>query len=204
MNILPDLHHFVAFSLRLFFLLTPFFVLSTFLTVTGGAEPAEKRRLAINVCLGAMSVSLLIFLFGSLIMLVFGITVSAFRAGSGVLLLLSAITLVNGGYSRRQEYGDNLHEIALVPLAVPVTAGPAVLGALMVEGMDMEGWRLKMVTVLAIMAANAAVGVMLYVADRIADLLGRSRIMILSKITGLVLSAIAMQMIVAGVRELWQ
>lgn len=204
MNILPDLHHFIAFSLRLFFLLTPFFVLSTFLTVTTGAERVEKRRLALNVCLGATSVSLLIFLFGSLIMLVFGITVSAFRAGSGVLLLLSAITLVNGGFSRRQEFGDNLRELALVPLAVPVTAGPAVLGALMVAGMDMEGWRLKTVTILAIIAANVAVGAMLYVADRIADLLGRPRIMILSKITGLILSAIAMQMIVTGVRELWQ
>ena len=133
----------------------------------------------------------------------FGITVAAFHAGSGLLLMLSAVTLVYGSSQKKQEMTDNLNELALVPLAVPVTAGPATLGAVMVAGMDIESMQMKAIYILAILAAAAAVGLMLFFSDRIEDLIGRSRIAILSKITGLILSAIAAQMLVIGIRELW-
>ncbi|MFA6931434.1 MAG: MarC family protein, partial [Lentisphaeria bacterium] len=146
---------------------------------------------------------LLIFLFGVWIMQAFGITVAAFRAGSGLLLMLTAVNLVYGGSQKKHETADNLQELALVPLAVPVTAGPATLGALMVAGMDTESLLLKFISVLGIVAASAMVGLMLYFSERIENLLGRPRIAILSKITGLILSAIAAQMLIHGIRELW-
>lgn len=202
-SILTSIHFFLAFFLRLFFLFTPFFILSTFLALTGGELPAVRRRLAISISGNAALVCLLIFLFGTWIMRAFGITVAAFRAGSGLLLMLSAVTLVYGANQKKQESSANLNELALVPLAVPVTAGPATLGALMVAGMDTESLLLKLISVLAIIAASAAVGLMLFFSDRIEALLGRPRIAILSKITGLILSAIAAQMLVIGIRELW-
>jgi len=202
-SFLFSIHHFFAFFLRLFFLFTPFFILSTFLALTSGETQEVRRRLAVSIASNAAFVCILIFLFGAWIMRAFGITVAAFRAGSGVLLMLSAVSLVHGSNQKKQEYAENLNELALVPLAVPVTAGPATLGAMMVAGMDTESMVLKAISVLAILAASAAVGLMLFFSDRIENLFGRPRIAILSKITGLILSAIAAQMLVAGVRELW-
>ena len=202
-SFLLSIHHFFAFFLRLFFLFTPFFVLSTFLALTSGETQDVRRRLAVSIASNAAFVCILIFLFGTWIMRAFGITVAAFRAGSGVLLMLSAVSLVHGSNQKKQEYAENLNELALVPLAVPVTAGPATLGAMMVAGMDTESMVLKAISVLAILAASAAVGLMLFFSDRIENLFGRPRIAILSKITGLILSAIAAQMLVTGVRELW-
>ncbi|NMA42517.1 MAG: MarC family protein [Oligosphaeraceae bacterium] len=197
------LHFFLAFYLRLFFLFTPFFVLSSFLAMTEDEALSERRRLAISISKNAAAVCLLIFLFGVWIMQAFGITVAAFRAGSGALLMLSAVSLVYGDRQKKQQNHESLSELALVPLAVPVTAGPATLGALMVSGMDTVLWSHKFMSVLAIIAASATIGIMLYYSGRIEEFIGRPRITVLSKVTGLILSAIAMQMLVAGVCELW-
>jgi multiple antibiotic resistance protein len=195
----------LSFYLKLFFLLTPFFIIGMFISMTDGVPVAERRLLARNVAICTMCVSLIIFLFGSLIMRLFGITVDAFRAGSGVLLMLTAIAAVNRQPSDAQKTFkfDKIQELALVPMAVPMTAGPAVLGTLMVEGTDAKTIIDKLAIILAIIMATSSIGVCLVFADKIESLLGHSRIIILSKLTGLILSAIAVQMIVVGVKSLF-
>ncbi len=71
----------LALYLKLFFLLTPFFVLGTFISLTDGIPQTLRTKLAIRITLGASCVTLIIFLVGFFIMRVFGITVDAFRAG---------------------------------------------------------------------------------------------------------------------------
>ena len=190
--------------LKLFFLLTPFFVLGTFITLTDGIDGAMRRKLATRITLGAMDVTLSIFFAGSLIMKVFGITVDAFRGGSGVLLMITAINLVFGKESAQHEtQPDKLMDMAVVPLATPITAGPATLGTLMVMGTTAEAFEYKMITAVAIILACCSIGLMLAVSDRINKMLGHANISILSKLTGLILSAIAVQMIVVGASNLW-
>jgi len=198
------IHQGFAIYIKLFFLLTPFFVLGTFISLTQGSDRGLKTKLAIRIALGAASVTLAIFFAGSWIMKLFGITVDAFRAGSGVLLLLTAISLVLGKTDEAREIKpEKLMDMAIVPLAVPITAGPATLGALMVMGTTAPNVYIRLITGLAIVMACASIGIMLVTSDRINKLLGHSNISILSKITGLVLSAIALQMIVVGAKNLW-
>lgn len=196
----------LALYLKLFFLLTPFFVLSTFISLTEGIEKGLHSRLAFRIALGAAGVTLVIYFAGSLIMRIFGITVDAFRAGSGVLLLLSAVSLVFGNSAKDKQSKldqNQLMDMAVVPLAVPITAGPATLGALMVMGTTTSGIDMHLLTAVAIILACASIGIMLSLSNRILKLFGHSNITILSKITGLILSAIALQMIIVGVKNLW-
>ncbi len=198
------IHQTFALYLKLFFLLTPFFVLGTFITLTDGVDSKLRRKLAMRIALGAMGVTLSIYFAGGVIMKVFGITVDAFRGGSGVLLLITAISLVLGKESAKHETRpDKLLDMAVVPLATPITAGPATLGALMVMGTTAENFEYKMITAIAIVLACCSIGIMLAVSDRINKVLGHANISILSKITGLILSAIAVQMIVVGASNLW-
>ena len=198
------IHETFALYLKLFFLLTPFFVLGTFITLTDGVDSKLRCKLAIRIALGAMCVTLSIYYAGGLIMKVFGITVDAFRGGSGVLLLITAISLVLGKESATHETRpDKLLDMAVVPLATPITAGPATLGALMVMGTTAESIEYKLITAIAIVLACCSIGIMLAVSDKINKVLGHANISILSKITGLILSAIAVQMIVVGASNLW-
>src|SRR5690554_4059316 len=115
--------------LRFFFLLTPFFVLSMFLAMTAGWRPAARRLLAVRVisAVGVLCAGLL--LFGEYVFAVFGITIDAFRVGAGALLFLSGLSLSRG--QSTQVSGDK-HDIAVVPLAIPITVGPATTGTLLV------------------------------------------------------------------------
>ena len=197
------IHETFALYLKLFFLLTPFFVLGTFITLTDGVDTRLRCKLALRIALGAMGVTLSIYYAGGVIMKVFGITVDAFRGGSGVLLLITAISLVLGKESAKHETRpDKLLDMAVVPLATPITAGPATLGALMVMGTTAETGE-RCITAIAIVLACCSIGIMLAVSDRINKVLGHANISILSKITGLILSAIAVQMIVVGASNLW-
>ena len=190
----------------LFFLLTPFFVLSVFLTMTEGSSLATKRTLSLKIATGASCICLIIFFGGAWLMQLFGITVDAFRAGSGVLLLLVAIKLVYGSNSSDGQHHKTDAELlkdAVVPLAVPITAGPATLGTLIVMGLEQTSWQEKLITATAMVMACWTIGMMLFFSGNIARFIGRTNIAILSKITGLILSAIAISMIVAGVHALW-
>lgn len=195
---------FLSNYLNFFFLLTPFFVLSTFISLTHSLTSEVRTKLAIKITFGIVGITLIIFLLGTYIMNLFGITVDAFRAGSGVLLLLTAISLVLGKNTELQAKSEKeLMDMAVVPLAVPITAGPATLGMLMVLGTTTTAIPMKITLSLAIAAAGVSIGFILAISDKILKYLGHSNIAILGKITGLILSAIAMQMIAIGVKNLW-
>ncbi|MGJ3522078.1 MarC family protein [Nitratidesulfovibrio sp. D1] len=189
---------FVTTLVKMFFLLTPFFVLTMFLTMTRDMTPQTQRRLAVRVGMAVYAVCMCLYFFGEYIFTLFGITLDAFRIGSGSLLFLSAVALVRDPQpSRVQEVtGD----ISVVPLAIPITVGPATIGALMVMGATVRGPLERVVASLGLLAAVLCVAVLLYIGPAIEKLLGRTGISILSKITGLILAALSAQIVFTGVR----
>jgi multiple antibiotic resistance protein len=188
---------FVSVWIKLFFLLTPFFVLSMFLSLTQGLSPGERQRAAAWLTLDVVIICLVLYFLGNAIFLVFGITLDAFRIGAGALLFLSAVDLVRGTEKalRREEPGSFI----VVPLAIPITVGPATTGALLVMGAEVSDPWEKLVGCGALVGAVASVGILLFLATTVERVLGGTGLKILSKITGLVLSALAAQMIFTGV-----
>ncbi len=188
---------FISVWLKFFFVLTPFFALSMFLSMTQAYSHVQQRNLAYRVIGAATAICLLLFFFGNAIFTVFGITLNAFRVGTGGLLYLSAITLI-----RSTPVADALsaeQDIAVVPLAMPIIVGPATVGTLLVLGAEIVSPVRKAVGCLALLLALASIGTILLLASSIERLLGRRGLNILSKITGLVLAALAAQMILTGV-----
>ena len=87
---------FINIYVRFFFLLTPFFLLSTFLAMTREMTPTVRKKLAVKVTLAVIVICITIFLIGDYIFSLFGITLNSFRIGTGILLILSAVSLVLG------------------------------------------------------------------------------------------------------------
>jgi len=184
--------------LQYFFILTPFFVLAIFLAVTDGANANARASLAIRTGLAITGISVLLFLFGPGIFKVFGITLDAFRIGSGTLLLLTAISLVNGKIQPPSREGS-LNDLAVVPLAIPITVGPGAMGTLIVLSLENRVMSDVVLISIALTLASISVGLMLYWARSIDKWIGRSGISMLSKLTGLVLACLSCQMIFTGV-----
>ena len=196
--------------LKFIFLLTPFFVLSMFLSMTQDWETRQKRMLALRVGSAAFVICTVLLFFGRYIFDAFAITLDAFRIGGGALLFLSSVGLVNSNVTDKKEVkvqdGNsrnplaNVTNIAVVPLAIPVTVGPGTIGASLVIGAESASIQAQLISLAAVAGALLILTAMLWAASWVEQKLGRHVIIIFSKLTGLILAAMAAQMIFTGVR----
>ena len=186
---------FISFGLKFFFLFTPFFALSMFLAMTADRTPRERRALAHRVAFATVVIAGSLLFFGPFIFELFGITVDAFRIGAGILLLLTAISLMNP----KVISAGCQEDISVVPLAMPVIVGPASCGALMVSSADLATFSEKLVAMGALVAALACIWIILLLGTWVERQLGARGISILMRLTALILAALSAQMIMTGV-----
>jgi len=194
-----DVLFFVNTFIKFFFLLTPFFALTMFLTMTDGMNNSSRKKLAVKITISVYVSCLILFLFGSEIFSIFGITIDAFRIGTGSLLFITAVGLV---HSKTAQASYNFEDdIAVVPLAIPIIVGPATIGAILVMGVEIETFKLKIIGLSALFTSIFFVGMMLYLASYLEHVLKKKGLIIISKITGLILSALAAQLVFTGIKN---
>lgn len=189
---------FFAVFVKFFFILTPFFIIAVFLAMTENETVEVRHALAVRITIAVVIISLILFFAGMTIFTTLGITVDAFRIGAGALLFLSGVSLVNGKLELPAAK-RSIMDLAVVPLAIPVTLGPGSVGALVVMGTETTSLTARLLTALAIVVASLAVGVLLYLSAEIKRLIGRSGISMLSKLTGLILAALSSHMMFTGI-----
>ncbi len=190
---------FISLYIKLFFLLTPFFVLTVFLSLTEDMDKSGKHKLAIRTTISVLVIALILYFAGNPIFATLGITLDGFRVGAGALLFLSAVSLVSG--KRQSPETEDDADVAVVPLAIPITVGPATIGTLLILGAELGGMTEKLLGAAALTAACLTVGIMLFSASSVQRFIGKMGLSVLTKITGLVLSAMAAQIIFTGVKN---
>jgi multiple antibiotic resistance protein len=186
--------------LQLFFIFTPFFVLSMFLTMTTELNSREKRILVLKTSLSVEVVCLILIFGGSAIFALFSITVDAFRIGAGAILFLSAVDLVQGKAAQSKTIDSR--DISVVPLSIPIIVGPATTGTLMVMGAGLESVEDYMAGFLAVTIAVVLLGLTLFVSPWLERVLKEKGISVLTRLSGLILSALSAQMAFTGIRNM--
>lgn len=189
---------FLNLWIKLFFVLTPFFGLTMFLSMTEKYDETRRRRLALNASAATVILCLLLFLVGNNIFSLLGITLDSFRIGAGVLLLLSGIELVR--IKATTSHSDYEGDVAVVPLAIPIIVGPATTGTLLVMGAELNTIPAKIIGCLSLLSAVGCMAAVLLGGALIQRYLRARGIAILSKLTGLILTALAAQMIMMGIQ----
>ncbi len=187
-------------TIKLFALVTPPVILSAFLSGTKTYDAAQKKRTALRASIAVFLLGIVLYFLGEPLFAVFGITLDAFRIGAGALLFLTAVSLMNETASHPYIAPD-AGEISIVPLAVPLAMGPATIGTIMVMGATHVGFAAKAMGSLALATTALGVYVTLRCAGRVERILGRTGIAVLSKLTGLLLAAIAAQVVFTGIRS---
>ena len=188
----------ISTTIKLFALMTPPAVLSAFLSGTKNYEPARKRTTALRTGSAVFIIGVTLYFFGDSLFSLFGFTLDAFRIGAGCLLFLTAVSLMN---EKSEANPGNRPEddISVVPLAIPLCMGPASIGTVMVMGASAASLRERLVGAAALTIASVGITVMLLAADPLKHMLRQTGIAVLSKLTGLLLAAIAAQVIFTGV-----
>ncbi len=193
---------------RLFLLLTPFFILSVFVATCDAMELKARRSLALRTGMAVISASLILYLFGKIIFDCLGISLNAFQIGAGLVLMLNGIDMVRSSLPRNRQISEE-GDPSVVPLAIPTTVGPGTIGTLLVMGASagsralesgVSRWFMSITELCAILIAGAGVTAMLYFSERINKLLKDKGVRILSKLTGMYIVALAAQIIFDGVR----
>lgn len=191
------------------FIVDPIGVVPLFVAMTAKDSPEKCRAMAFRACVTAGGILSFFALFGTLIFQVFGVTLAAFRVAGGLLLMLTALDMLrakNPGTKTSEaetEEGSAQEDIAIVPLAMPLLAGPGAIATVMVL-MAQNGPRLE--AAVPVIAAILITMILAYVTLRSAHLVKRvlkqTGIAILERIFGLILAAISVQFVFEGGREL--
>ena len=151
-----------------------FFALSMFLSYTADYSLQRKRSTAIKTTFAVVVISLLIYWFGEYLFKVLGITIDAFRIGAGLVLMLTAIALVNGATgssSGTKKVAEDVQDITVVPLAIPTIVGPGTIGTLLVMGAEGGAVVNRIAISLGIIVAIMLLGVVLMLAEQLERLL---------------------------------
>jgi multiple antibiotic resistance protein len=167
-----------------------------FIALTAGRSAAARRRAALEAAAAAGGVVIVFALFGRLILDYLHVSVESLTIAGGLLLLLVALQMLRGEDMAQPSTAN----IALVPLATPLLAGPGAIAAVMVLTRRYEDAPGMIGVLLGIVGAVVVVAVGLMLADRIAQLLHPSVIQLLTRVLGLLLAAIAVQFIVDAVK----
>jgi multiple antibiotic resistance protein len=193
----------------IFFLVDPFAALPTFLAVTAGADAQRRRKMAWKASVTALVVLSAFAIAGQYIFRMFGITLPAFEIAGGVILLLIGLDMLEAKRSPTQESTEETTEAALkedagiVPLGIPMLAGPGSITSVMVLVGQAQGEWQKMTAILVSILITAAICyLVLGNSDRVARGLGETGVRILVRIMGLLLVALAVQYFVNGMVDL--
>ena len=196
---------FIGLVIKLFVLLSPFCTLSHFISCSGDMNAQEQRGFAFRISLAIWIICILFYLFGQAIFGFLGITLDAFRIGAGVVLFLNGLDLVRGNGLPKAKMCAGGGDMAVVPMAIPYTVGPATIGVLLLMGANVSGSIGQRISVIAPpLGAITVVGVLMWLlltfARQLELILKEKGLSILGKLTGMYLVALAAQIVFEGIR----
>lgn len=194
----------------LFVTIDPVGLAPMFLAVTAGATAQTRKRIAIRATLIGGGILFLFLFAGKGVLGVLGISVPAFQIAGGLLLLIIAIEMVFEKRNRRKSetaekavaHQEELHDVAVFPLAIPLIAGPAAISAvILLSSQATDTFSIVgLVGVILVIIASCFVSFLL--ADRIERLMGDTAAVVITRLLGVLLAALSIQFIADGVRAM--
>ena len=196
----------VASFVTLLVVVDPVGLVPAFLAVTGGLSSEERRDIALRACLIAAVILIGAALGGDWLFNTVGISLSAFRIAGGLLLFSIAFEMVFDVHIKRQSataeqaVEEQARDIAAFPLAIPLMAGPGAITAVILSAGRTAGNLEALGALITVICVVLAVCYCAYLASgRIAKALGITGNIVLSRLLGVLLAALAVQYVIDGV-----
>jgi multiple antibiotic resistance protein len=202
--------HLVQFVTSLVALLNPLADFALFLSLTTGRSRSEQRGIAVQAAIAIAVIMVTTLWLGNPILTGFGISIDAFSVAGGIILFGIGLGMLNSksGESSKAdthqaniEAGQKKESPAIVPLGIPISAGPGVITALLVSShSNTAGAPGLLALSVACLALSVMMGVVFWFAPVMGRWLGATAMHISTQVMGLVVTAIASQMVLNGVR----
>ena len=199
---------FMLLLVGLIAIVNPLGALPIFLSMSDKNDPDADMRTINRAAIAVALILLMAAWTGEALLGFFGITIDAFRVGGGLLILLMGIAMLHGKQSHVQHALNEAdavvkkEDISVVPLAIPLMAGPGAISLVILDANKIHTWTGDIVLALAILTVAAIAWLVLLVAEKMRDKLGDIGLNIATRIMGLVLTAIGVQFIADGIKQL--
>ena len=192
-------------------IVNPIGVIPFYIHFTDGFNPEQRRRTIRVAALSAFLVIAVSAVAGSRIIEFFGISLASFQVGGGLLLLLSAMQMLNAQPAESRK--EDLHEgsdkvdagdsIAVVPLTIPLLTGPATISTMVIYAQKSRHWW----EIAVLVGYGVAIGLVVWgafgLAGRIGGVLGKTGINVMTRLMGLLLAALAIEVMSDGLTKLF-
>jgi len=169
-----------------------------FIAITAPLTRLQRQRAVVRAVIAAGGLIIGFALFGAAVLSYLDVSVDSLSIAGGLLLLLVALEMLRG--FDYPEDGGRAEDVALVPIATPLLAGPGAIATVIVLSREHHGMGGRGSVLLGIFAALAVVGIGMALAERLSRVMSDALIQFLTRVFGLLLSAIAVQLVVNGVR----
>lgn len=196
-------NEYVRFFTALFVILDPFAAIPIFLSLTTGYSPDERSRIVLRAVITVSGVLLVSALFGESILIGLGTSLASFRVGGGLILVLMALVALHGQNREHINVSDR-DAIAIVPLAIPLMAGPGAISTVIIESHRISIHSGHIFIVMGIiLLVSLILWLMLRMAVPIGRYMGAIGMSIMNRMLGLILVAIGIEIMANGLKELF-
>jgi multiple antibiotic resistance protein len=200
---------YTRFLVTLVAVLDPFLAVPVYLTVTAARSAAYRRRLSRVIVLTVFAVLAGSAFFGEALLELMGASLAAFKVGGGIVLMMMAFAMLNaqtGGVRQSREEASELEAAqssGVVPLAVPLLAGPGAISTTIIAVQKGSGSLHLLAVVGCVALVCALLWVVLRLASPIGARLGLTGLNIATRLLGLILTAISVETMAQGLKQLF-
>ena len=209
MHDMLDYAQYIKIFIGLLAILNPLGVIPLFIGMTADESPKQRRRTIDMVAIGVTVILLVSLFLGEHLLSFFGITIDSFRVGGGILVLLMAIAMLHAKTSLMKQTDKEADEsiekesVAIVPLAMPLLAGPGAISTVILAAHKSTSVMHYLIISLCIVLLSVVVWAALRMSPWIERRIGSTGINVFTRIMGLILMAIAIEFIAAGLKGIF-
>lgn len=197
----------LTFLAALFSMMNPIGGVGIFAGMTADKSAAEAKKIARNCAIAAAVTLLIVIWAGELILQIFGINVTEIRVAGGLIVLLIGLNMLFDKHEHKsvkdEEHEHHQDSIAVVPLAIPLVAGPGTMATVLVTAQHHATLFAKLELSVVAIAVCIATGVLFTFAKPIAIKLGNNGMAVASRVMGMILMAIAVGMLGDGLTAMF-
>ncbi|BBH53337.1 MarC family protein [Fluviispira sanaruensis] len=191
-----------------FVMVDPFAAIPVYLLLTERFTPADVKKTRRKSILVASTILLTFAITGMSVLNFFGISISALRIAGGILLLKFALDHLKGDSEKIKSDEENesltKDDISIVPLAMPLLAGPGAISTIVTQATRGKTWLDYFLLLIAIILVMLVTSFFLKYSQYLYRLLGKTGLNLMGKIMGILIAAIAVEFIIIGISEAYR
>ncbi|KJG11268.1 MarC family protein [Photobacterium kishitanii] len=201
-----DIAIFLHFFVGLIATVNPVGIMPVFVSLTGSMSPEERNKTALTTNVAVVIILIIALIAGQHLLDLFSISIDSFRVAGGLLLLSIAFSMMSGKIGEvkqnKEEKSESIsrEQVGVVPLAMPLMAGPGAISSTIVYGSRYPGITSTIGIAITIAVFAFCCWLLFRSAPYIVRFLGQTGINVITRIMGLILAALGIEFIINGLR----